>query len=49
MDVSIKKVKGALLFLGMILAAMIFWNFIVRNFAVNHPDNPAAQALAQLV
>lgn len=46
---NIAKVKGGLLFLGMILAAMIFWNFIIRNFAVNHPDNPAAQALAQLV
>lgn len=46
---NIAKIKGIFLFLGMILAAMIFWNFIIRNFAVNHPDNPAAQALAQLV
>lgn len=46
---DIAKIKGTFLFLGMILAAMVFWNFTIRNFAANHPDSPPAQALAQLV
>lgn len=46
---NLAKVRGILLFLGMILAAMIFWGFTIRNFAAHHPDNPAAQALATLL
>lgn len=43
------RAKGALLFIGMVFAAMIIINFTVRNFAAHHADNAAAQALAQLV
>lgn len=46
---SLAKVRGIILFLGMVLAAMLFWGFVIRNFAAHHPDNPAAQALATLL
>jgi len=46
---NVAKIKGAAMFLGAVLAAMIFWGFLVRNFTVHHPNNPAAQALAGLL
>lgn len=47
MDVA--RVRGAFIFLGAVLAAMIFWHFIIRLFTIHHPNNAAAQALAQLM
>lgn len=37
------------LFLLSVLAAEIFWHFLIRGVAANHADSPAAQALANLV
>lgn len=31
---------------GIILAWMIFWNFLVRGFTAQHADSPAIQGLA---
>lgn len=36
-------------FLLSVLAAEIFWHFLIRGVAAHHSDNPAAQALANLV
>jgi hypothetical protein len=36
------------LFLLSVLAAEIFWHFLIRGVAANHADSPAAQALANL-
>lgn len=35
-------------FLLSVLAAMIFWNFLIRGVAAHHSDSPAWQALANL-
>ena len=43
------RVKGALVFIGAVGAAMIIWHTAVRLFTIHHPDNPAAQALNQLM
>lgn len=36
------------LFLLSVLAATIFWNFLIRGFTANHANSPAAQALSNL-
>jgi hypothetical protein len=36
------------LFLLSVLAANIFWNFLIRGWSANHADSPAVQALANL-
>lgn len=36
------------LFLLSVLAAEIFWHFLIRGVAANHADSPAAQAIANL-
>lgn len=36
-------------FLLSVLAATIFWNFLIRGVAAHHSENPAMQALANLV
>lgn len=35
-------------FLLSVLAAMVFWNFLIRGVAAHHADSPAWQALANL-
>jgi hypothetical protein len=37
------------MFLLSVLAANIFWNFLLRGFAAHHSNSPAAQAIANLV
>lgn len=34
---------------GIILAWMIFWNFLIRGFTALHTDAPAVQGLAAAV
>lgn len=36
------------LFLLSVLAATIFWNFLIRGFTAHHANSPAAQALNNL-
>jgi hypothetical protein len=36
-------------FLLSVLAAEIFWHFLIRGVAAHHSESPAAQALANLV
>lgn len=36
-------------FLLSVLAANLFWNFLIRGVAAHHADSPAMQALAGLV
>lgn len=31
---------------GIVLAWMIWWNFVIRQFTAHHSNNPAAQGLA---
>lgn len=37
------------IFLLSVLAANIFWNFLLRGVAAHHADSPAAQAIAGLI
>jgi hypothetical protein len=34
---------------AIILAWMIFWNFLIRSFTANHSNNVAAQGLAAVL
>ena len=36
-------------FLLSVLAATVFWNFMIRGVAAHHAESPAWQALANLV
>lgn len=36
-------------FLLSVLAAEIFWHFLLRGVAARHAESPAAQALANLI
>lgn len=36
-------------FLLSVLAAEIFWHFLIRGWAAHHAESPAAQSLANLV
>lgn len=36
------------LFLLSVLAATIFWNFLIRGWSAHHANSPAVQALANL-
>lgn len=40
------SVLGFLELGGIILAWMIFWNFLIRGFTAQHANNPALQGLA---
>lgn len=37
------------LFLLSVLAAEVFWHFLLRGVAAKHASSPAAQALANLI
>jgi len=43
---SIARFKIVAMFLIAVLAAMVFWNFLLQAFLPHHADNPAAQGLA---
>ena len=42
----IGTVLGFLELGAIILAWMIFWNFVIKGFTAQHPDSPAIQGLA---
>lgn len=37
------------IFLLSVLAAHIFWTFLIRGYAAHHANSPAAQAIANLM
>jgi len=45
---AIARFKVVAMFLVAVLAAMIFWQFLIQGFVAHHADNAAAQGLAQL-
>jgi hypothetical protein len=45
---SIERFKVVVMFLIAVLAALIFWGFILRGWAVHHADNPAVKGLMAL-
>lgn len=46
---SIARFKVVAMFLLAVLAAMLFWGFLVRGYAAHHADNAAVQGLAGLL
>ena len=34
---------------GIVLAWMVFWNYLIKGFTANHSDNVAAQGLAAIL
>lgn len=45
---SVQRFKTVAMFLLAVLAAMLFWGFLIRGFTAHHADNAAAQGLAGL-
>lgn len=45
---SMARFKTVSMFLVAVLAAMIFWGFLLRSFAIHHTENAGVQALANL-
>lgn len=45
---TIARFKIVIMFLIAVLAAMIFWNFLLRTWTIHHADNPAVQGLVAL-
>lgn len=45
---SVARFKVVAMFLIAVLAATVFWNFLLRGFLMHHADNPAAQGLSAL-
>lgn len=34
---------------GIVLAWMVFWNYLIKGFTANHSDSTAAQGLAAIL
>lgn len=45
---TIARFKIVIMFLIAWLAAKLFWNFVLRAWAIHHSDNPAVQGLMAL-
>lgn len=45
---SMARFKTVSMFLVAVLAAIIFWGFVIRMFAIHHTENAGVQALANL-
>lgn len=43
------RFKTVAVFLVAVLAAMYFWNFLLKSFLAHHADNAAAQGAASMM
>jgi hypothetical protein len=44
----IARFKVVTMFLIAVLAALVFWGFVLRIYAINHPDNNLVKGLVGL-
>lgn len=45
---GMNRFKTVAMFLVAVLAALVFWGFLIRGFLAHHTDSAAAQGLAGL-